>query len=545
MTQLLSASDHITSQPLKGAARAVEGAWSLKVPIPLLIMLLMVLVILSVLDILKKSYDVHEEANYRVAKAALEITLSRTQSGLNGIASRIATDQRGFDEALPEVFFNSGDVANKDLSGRTLFLAFDREGRLLRARHGHRILDSTAVAALATQPALSELFASPAGENRQANPLLVTVDSVPFILSDPQPLEGAQRGGGAVHVAVALPVRDLLFDELEKYEVFGSDQLRSYLDRKNDLSSLTDLIVSLQNRNYAKFHFKAVVQITIVLVAFVISIMIGHHIDRKNDDLRRSRDIISEREQEAQRLRREAEQASEAKTRFIQNMSHELRTPLNAVIGFSEIMEKELLGPLGNEQYVSYVKDIHGSGHHLLKIINDILDVAKIEASGHRLCEEELDPRGVLEAGARLIAEDCHKAQQQLKFDLPETLPRIYADERMIKQVILNLLSNATKFTPEGGNIELTAEVEADGSFIFVVKDSGIGIAEDDIDRAFAPFQQIDSRLSRKFEGTGLGLPLSRGFMRLHGGDLVLESKPGTGTVAIARLPSERVIHSA
>ena len=121
----------------------------------------------------------------------------------------------------------------------------------------------------------------------------------------------------------------------------------------------------------------------------------------------------------------------------------------------------------------------------------------------------------------------------------------MYADKRIIKQVSLNLLSNATKFTPEGGNIELTAEVEADGSFIFVVKDSGIGIAEDDIDRAFAPFQQIDSRLSRKFEGTGLGLPLSRGFMRLHGGDLVLESKPGQGTVAIARLPSERVHHSA
>lgn len=250
---------------------------------------------------------------------------------------------------------------------------------------------------------------------------------------------------------------------------------------------------------------------------------------------------LRRREEALIKAKEAAELANRTKTEFLANMSHELRTPLNAVIGFSEIMERELLGPLGNEQYKSYANDIHSSAHHLLKIINDILDVAKIEAGGHTLCEEEFDPRGVLEAGARLIAERCQRARQQLKFDLPETLPLLFADERMVKQVLLNLLSNATKFTPEEGNIELTANVEADGSFIFVVKDSGIGIAASDLERAFAPFQQIDSRLSRQYEGTGLGLPLSRGFMRLHDGDLVLESTPGLGTLAIARLPAGRV----
>ena len=331
----MSTSENIDGPASGRTTQVVEGAQGLKVPLPLLIMLLMVLVILSIFDILKKSYDVHEEANYRVAKAALEITLSRTQSGLNSIALKVAAENRGFDEALPEVFFTGGESAAQDLSDRTLFLAFDRERKLIKARVGQRNLDRSSIAALATQPAVSDLFSLSARSNRQAQPLLVTVDNLAFILSDPQQLEGPPDGNGATHVAVALPVKDLLFDELEKYEVFGSGQLRRYLERKSDLNSLTEMIVSLQKRDYAKFHFKAVAQIVIVLVAFVISVMIGHHIDRKNDALRQSRDAISEREREAQRLRQAAERASEAKSRFIQRMSHELRTPLNAVIGFS------------------------------------------------------------------------------------------------------------------------------------------------------------------------------------------------------------------
>ncbi|WP_420345630.1 PAS domain-containing sensor histidine kinase [Pelagibius sp.] len=237
-----------------------------------------------------------------------------------------------------------------------------------------------------------------------------------------------------------------------------------------------------------------------------------------------------------------AELANRAKTEFLANMSHELRTPLNAVIGFSEIMESELLGPLGSTQYKSYAADIHESAQHLLTLINDILDVAKIEAGAHELREEVIDPRDIIGAVRRLVAERAKRADQTLEVSLPDDLPRLRADERKLKQVLLNLLSNAIKFTPKEGTIELSARRDTDGGFVFQVSDTGIGIAEDDIPRAFAPFEQVDSRLNRQFEGTGLGLPLSAGFVKLHGGRLDLESEPGVGTKAIVRLPAERVL---
>ncbi|HMA15927.1 MAG TPA: PAS domain-containing sensor histidine kinase [Kiloniellaceae bacterium] len=237
-----------------------------------------------------------------------------------------------------------------------------------------------------------------------------------------------------------------------------------------------------------------------------------------------------------------AELANRAKTEFLANMSHELRTPLNAVIGFSEIMESELLGPLGSAQYKSYAADIHESAQHLLTLINDILDVAKIEAGAHELRDEEVDPCDVVGAVERLVAERAKRAELQLSIDLPERLPRLRADERKLKQVLLNLMSNAIKFTPEGGRVALAARRGGDGSFVFEVSDTGIGIAAEDIPRAFAPFEQIDSRLSRQFEGTGLGLPLSDGFVKLHGGSLELKSQPGVGTRAIVTLPRERVL---
>ena len=205
-------------------------------------------------------------------------------------------------------------------------------------------------------------------------------------------------------------------------------------------------------------------------------------------------------------------------------------------------MESELLGPLGSNQYKSYAADIHESAQHLLTLINDILDVAKIEAGAHELREEVVDPRDVIGAVRRLVAERVTRGDQILEIALPDNLPRLQADERKLKQVLLNLMSNAIKFTPEKGVIEISARLEDDGSFIFQVRDTGIGIAEEDIPRAFAPFEQVDSRLNRQFEGTGLGLPLSAGFIKLHGGRLDLESTPGVGTKAIVRLPPTRVL---
>ncbi|MPZ10935.1 MAG: PAS domain S-box protein [Kiloniellaceae bacterium] len=250
---------------------------------------------------------------------------------------------------------------------------------------------------------------------------------------------------------------------------------------------------------------------------------------------------LRQREEALIGAKESAELANRAKTEFLANMSHELRTPLNAVIGFSEIMESELLGPLGSNQYKSYAADIHESAQHLLTLINDILDVAKIEAGAHELRDEEVDPYDVVGAVERLVTERAKRAELALTVSLPENLPRLRADERKLKQVLLNLMSNAIKFTPEGGRVALAAHRGADGTFVFEVSDTGIGIAAEDIPRAFAPFEQVDSRLSRQFEGTGLGLPLSDGFVRLHGGHLELKSQPGVGTRAIVTLPAERV----
>jgi len=251
---------------------------------------------------------------------------------------------------------------------------------------------------------------------------------------------------------------------------------------------------------------------------------------------------LRQREEALIGAKESAELANRAKTEFLANMSHELRTPLNAVIGFSEIMESELLGPLGSAQYKSYAADIHESAQHLLTLINDILDVAKIEAGAHELREEVVDPVDVVGAVERLVAERAKRAGLDLSIDMPEGLPRLKADERKLKQVLLNLMSNAIKFTPDGGRVALAARQNANGSFVFEVSDTGIGIAAEDIPRAFAPFEQVDSRLSRQFEGTGLGLPLSAGFVKLHGGTLDLKSQPGVGTRAIVTLPIERVL---
>jgi PAS domain S-box-containing protein len=237
-----------------------------------------------------------------------------------------------------------------------------------------------------------------------------------------------------------------------------------------------------------------------------------------------------------------AELANRTKTEFLANMSHELRTPLNAVIGFAEIMERELLGPLGNVQYKSYAKDIHSSAEHLLTLINDILDISKIEADSHQVYREEVDPYEIVDGVYRLVADRCMRSGLTLERSLPEGLPGIFVDERKIKQVLLNLLANAAKFTPKGGRVTIAASYGPGQSFDFVVTDTGIGIAPEDMEIAFTPFEQIDSQLNRQYEGTGLGLPLSLGFMRLQGGDLILDSIPGKGTKAIARLPGTCVI---
>ncbi len=245
-------------------------------------------------------------------------------------------------------------------------------------------------------------------------------------------------------------------------------------------------------------------------------------------------------EADLRRARDEAELASRSKSEFLANMSHELRTPLNAIIGFADILRGEVFGGLGDRRYVDYAGDIRDSGLHLLKLINDVLDVSKIEFGRIELVEEMVDVAGVVVACVRLMRERVDAAGLTITATLPPELPVLQADELRLKQIMLNLLSNAVKFTPAGGRIAVAAMVDARGLGL-IVEDTGIGIEPGDIGTAMRPFGQIDSRLARKYQGTGLGLPLTKSMIELHGGRLELESAPGVGTRATVWLPPERI----
>ncbi len=241
----------------------------------------------------------------------------------------------------------------------------------------------------------------------------------------------------------------------------------------------------------------------------------------------------------------EAESAAQLKGTFLANMSHELRTPLNAVIGFSEIIKNEFYGKVGSPKYIEYAADIHASGKHLLDLINEILDLSKIESGAQELFEERLDIGQIVEECMRLTEPQRKKEEITVTSHLSSVLPNVVADNKMIKQVILNLLSNAIKFTPHGGKVSISCLVERDGGLALSVEDNGIGIREDDIVKALTPFVQVDSELNRRYQGTGLGLPLSKNLMELHGGRLEISSIYGSGTTVTIYLPSNRVELSA
>ncbi len=234
--------------------------------------------------------------------------------------------------------------------------------------------------------------------------------------------------------------------------------------------------------------------------------------------------------------------ASRAKSEFLANTSHELRTPLNAIIGFSEILKMEMLGPLGSPQYSGYVADIHASAKHLLDLINDILEVSRIEAGQAALHEAATDPRDVVAAAARMIADRAKAAGVRVSAFVDENVPALLADATKLKQILTNLLSNAVKFTPAGGSVTVSARLAPDGDLTIAVADTGIGIGREDLGRIMEPFTQADGCHARKYDGTGLGLPLARGLAELHGGSLSLDSEPGVGTTATLRLPARRLI---
>jgi PAS domain S-box-containing protein len=238
----------------------------------------------------------------------------------------------------------------------------------------------------------------------------------------------------------------------------------------------------------------------------------------------------------------ETREAARSKAAFLAAMSHELKTPLNAVIGFSELMLTEVFGRVQPERYAGYIADIHANGKRLLSMINDILDLTRVEGKLVILDETIFGVEDVIENAVGLAAPEMTKNAVSISISVPKDLPAIRADARRMQQVLVHVLSNAVKFTPPPGKVMVRASLTSEGGLTIVIEDSGIGMAPDRIASALEPFRQIDSSLSRRFEGVGLGLPLANAFVRLHGGRLAIESAVGVGTKVTIILPPDRVL---
>ncbi|CAA7618798.1 PAS domain-containing sensor histidine kinase [Magnetospirillum sp. UT-4] len=237
-----------------------------------------------------------------------------------------------------------------------------------------------------------------------------------------------------------------------------------------------------------------------------------------------------------------AEIASQAKSDLLANMSHELRTPLNAVIGFSEALLSGMLGEVANARHREYLGDIKASGEHLLRLINEILDLSAIEAGRLELDDRPVAVDGMVEAVMRLLRIQAEAGGVALSASLPADLPRLRGDERRLTQVVLNLASNAVKYTPAGGRVEITAVLTPAGGLRLAVTDTGIGMTTEDIAKAMSRFGRVESGLARKHEGTGIGLPLARSLAELHGASLAVDSQPGHGTTVTVTFPTWRVL---
>ncbi|HVW75229.1 MAG TPA: PAS domain-containing sensor histidine kinase [Rhizomicrobium sp.] len=323
------------------------------------------------------------------------------------------------------------------------------------------------------------------------------------------------------------------------------------------ISGLTDISVQLYADPRRRDEFRALMQANDVVTNFVSEI--HHRSGRRiwiSENARAVRDWsgallcyegtvedVTDKFEQERTLRaalRQAEIANKMKAAFLAAMSHELKTPLNAVLGFSEIIRDEMLGPVGHESYRDYAGDIHKSGTRLLAVINDVLDVSRLEGG---LLTLEARPENLLDVaeGAIKLARGLTQDKRPIEIDVPMAMPSLHVDPRRLAQALGNLLANALKFTPEGGWVRLAARLQPDGGVHLIVEDSGIGMAQETIAAAMEPFRQLDGSLARRFEGAGLGLSISKALAELHGGALSLKSAVGEGTTVTIALPATRV----
>ncbi len=240
--------------------------------------------------------------------------------------------------------------------------------------------------------------------------------------------------------------------------------------------------------------------------------------------------------------KQKAEEANRAKSMFLANMSHELRTPLNAIMGFSEILAAEMYGPLDNATYRSYAGDINQSGRYLLDLIDDILDLSRIEAGRRDISDEPFHVSACVRSGIALVAGKARSKHISIEVDLPESLPKLMGEVRAVNQIAINLLANAVKFTPQGGAIRISALRNASGALVLTFKDNGPGIPANEIHRALHSFERGSMATRQAIDGAGLGLPIVKGLIELHGGEIEIESTPGEGTSVHIIFPARRVL---
>ena len=362
-----------------------------------------------------------------------------------------------------------------------------------------------------------------------------------------------RREGGAALLRITQAGRDVgdgtIAGSAERYEsadaalmgyLYDADVVRA----SRGLEDYDDIIVDAEG-NVAEalaeiFQRRALIWLAAAVVTIlVLALFLALTTDLAR--LRRLRAQLESRNRDLLLANRAAQAAVEAKSRFLANMSHEFRTPLNAILGFSEALKSGLFGHL-NPRQSDYAGHIHSSGNHLLALINDVLDISRLDLDAYVLNRERIDLAACVAANTRTLSVAAEQKGVNLAAEVPATIPAIMADERALKQVLLNLLSNAVKFTPAGGIVSIAVERRADGGVAVVVRDTGLGIAPEDLARLFQPFQQADNTRRHNPEGTGLGLVISRRLMEKHGGTLTLESEVGQGTRAIAAFPKEAVV---